>query len=345
MASSFTQLTNIIRASEVTAKWGISAAELNERVNRGKLRIYWHRDTRKHPNGTIIYLCDGPYMRIPDDNGEYDLTPYVFEAESIAEYEAANPEVLWSVVSGHKGEDSDDIPAEQIQHELGMDRATFADMLNNYFGDRMPTSLEDEFRSFANTQGYDLSGHVPFFTIGMLKGLYIERLTWERWKREQKQKSLPDAVPLPTDAAIPMQEPALQKEVDALKVQLIEKDTRIGQLEKELTAAKGGVAETGNVDSGRWAASTAAVCRATIEVCRSGRTDWVSGQNSAGSTDSAGDETFNALLTRMYEGKLSVMTQAEREAWKVLAKAGLTWSGGYKPSKQNQKNPAIVEGE
>ena len=103
MASSFTQLTNIIRASEVAAKWGISAAELNERVNRGKLRVYWHRDTRQHPDGTIIYLCDGPYMRIPDDNGEYDLTPYVFEIASIAEYEATNPEVLWSVVSGHKG--------------------------------------------------------------------------------------------------------------------------------------------------------------------------------------------------------------------------------------------------
>lgn len=257
MASSFTQLTNIIRASEVAAKWGISAAELNERINRGKLRVYWHRDTRQHPDGTIIYLCDGPYMRVPDDNGEYDLTPYVFEIASIAEYEAANPEVLWSVVSGHKGEDSDDIPAEQVQHELGMDRPTFTDLLNNYFGDRIPTSLEDEFRSFAKNEGYDLNGHIPFFTIGMLKGLYIERLTWERWQREQKQKNLlqaktdadmgeaakliADAAPLVAEAAVlSMNEDALKKEIAALKNEIAEKDTRITALMAELATTTGG---------------------------------------------------------------------------------------------------------
>ncbi|MDL2317127.1 hypothetical protein LJC59_08660 [Desulfovibrio sp. OttesenSCG-928-A18] len=138
-----------------------------------------------------------------------------------------------------------------------------------------------------------------------------------------------------------------------------EKDARIAELGKELAAlkeqlasaqetqpaAKDNTAEIGSVDSGRWAASTAAACRAIIEVCRSGRTDWVSGQNSAGTKDRAGDETFNALLSRMNEGRHPVLTQAERAAWSALSKAGLTWTGGRKPSKQNPGNPTFVEGE
>jgi hypothetical protein len=68
-----------------------------------------------------------------------------------------------------------------------------------------------------------------------------------------------------------------------------------------------------------------------IEVCRSGRTDWTKEANEKANTaDSSGNENFFALLARLH-GKGSVLTQAERAAWKVLSDNGFAWGVGRKP--------------
>ena len=118
-----------------------------------------------------------------------------------------------------------------------------------------------------------------------------------------------------------------------------EKDSLVDAYEKELAELKGQLASMGDVPkeepatSSRWLESTESVCRAVIEVCKSGRTNWVKGSDKGGTTDIAGDELFSALVARLHTGKESVHTQAERAAWKAIADAGYTHSTGRKPAK------------
>lgn len=127
---------------------------------------------------------------------------------------------------------------------------------------------------------------------------------------------------------------AATQQINDLKTQLTieqEKTSLFVEPEKQATGPENGKGQT---VSKRWMASLSTVCRAVVEVCRSGRTDWVSGFESAGPTDSGGKETFTTLVAKLHpEGEQPVHSQAERAAWGVLAKMGYTWGAGPKPQK------------
>ena len=120
-----------------------------------------------------------------------------------------------------------------------------------------------------------------------------------------------------------------KKEMDAYIIHL---EDKVLSLEAQLEQAKEDSTEE-IVTSSRWQESTETVCKAVVEVCKSERTDWVKGSDKGGTTDTAGDELFSALVARLHTGKESVHTQAERAAWKAIADAGYTISTGRKPAK------------
>lgn len=82
-----------------------------------------------------------------------------------------------------------------------------------------------------------------------------------------------------------------------------------------------------------WEDSTTAVCKALLEVFKENRRDWVSGQEKGtGDTNSAGKETFRALLARMHPKGKRCRVKAEAAAWKVPVDNGYTHTGGRKPN-------------
>ncbi len=123
---------------------------------------------------------------------------------------------------------------------------------------------------------------------------------------------------------------------------IAEKDARIALLEAQLsekqkTEAHLVVTSSLNTEQdrgeGAWEDSVTAVCKAVVHVLKEGRQDWVSGQErGTGNTDSAGKETFRALLERMHPKAERCRTKAESAAWKVLSCNGYTHSGGRKPN-------------
>lgn len=124
-------------------------------------------------------------------------------------------------------------------------------------------------------------------------------------------------------------------EEDAALRIIKEKDASFVETAKELAELKSNIVATKEepATNPRWEASTATVCKSVLEVFRSGRTDWTQGGNGE-LTDSAGDDTFHAVVMRLHpKDEMGVMTQAERAAWRALSDSGYTWPGGRKPKK------------
>ena len=136
----------------------------------------------------------------------------------------------------------------------------------------------------------------------------------------------------------------LEAQLTEVKAKLAEEQKENADLKEQL-AAKEGIPKEENATAAQWAASVTTVCKAAIEAYKTGRKDWVSGlDGSTGDTDSAGDETFMAVVKQIsVRDKTSVHTKAERAAWKALSDMGLKWGAGRKPKKRIPENPASPE--
>ena len=163
------------------------------------------------------------------------------------------------------------------------------------------------------------------------KDLYISELESQLAKSQKRLKDTEEDLEV-TQTKLSDTTVLLEDAEEQIKA----KDARIAELEVGPTDVPSPATENSVPAEGgttRWQSSVEAVCKAIIEVCRSGRTDWVSGQHAAETTDSTGQETFNALLTRMYDGERAVMAQAERAAWRVLAGSGFKRGAGRPSNK------------
>lgn len=140
--SSTTLLTSIIDASKVAEKWQVQDWRLDAIVKREKFKlpIYSLLETRKRPDGTLVYICEGPFFKIPDDEGFYVLSFYVFNKKDVYEYEVEHPEILLPVVlagvDSETGNTDDEeppkteyIPALDAAKELGKSPAQFVSYL------------------------------------------------------------------------------------------------------------------------------------------------------------------------------------------------------------------------
>lgn len=127
----------------------------------------------------------------------------------------------------------------------------------------------------------------------------------------------------------------LNEQNQELRAELAAAKEKIAELEKERAAAKQNNSAEAEQPLTRWDASIESAFKTIIDVCKSGRVDWVSGlDGTTGDRDSAGDETFRALLTRQHTGNIPVLAQVERAAWSALSKGGYAWTGGRKPLKR-----------
>jgi hypothetical protein len=90
--------------------------------------------------------------------------------------------------------------------------------------------------------------------------------------------------------------------------------------------------ETVNDKDGPWENSVTAICRALFTIFQEGRKGWVSGRDpSSGDTDSAGKQTFRALLKEKHPTRgTRCRVKAEKAAWNVLVENNYTHKGSRK---------------
>jgi hypothetical protein len=170
----------------------------------------------------------------------------------------------------------------------------------------------------------------PISAVDMLDRISIHALDWLNFLRTMEQE---EAEPQSGDP------PCSTEEVDTPVPQLAETQRRIASLEEENASLKALLAAEPVSDAAQsnggnpWKDAATAIYKAVMEVIQGCRRDWVSGiETGTGDTDSAGKETFRALLKRMHPKGIRCPVEAEKYAWIVLSRLGYTHKGGRKPN-------------
>ena len=115
-------MLNLVRFSqepqsiqELSSKWGIGAERLCDLFIADDEDVYINREAREKPDGTRVYLCNGPF-KLANEVEHAHYSSFFLSPASIAEYETKNPELLFRPVSE---------ALIEIEHEalrLGIDR-------------------------------------------------------------------------------------------------------------------------------------------------------------------------------------------------------------------------------
>lgn len=221
--------SQVIKKEDLYLRWEhATKEEIAEICKEGKLRSYQYH---KGPiNGFLFCLPSDAWH---DGRYYHDEDVSYFLLEDVENCEKEYPDFIGDTLNSSLAcGTNEDIPAEQIRKELGMSRNDFKDFLNDDSGDRLMTSREEEFRDYRDTYGFH-GGLVPFFSMGMLEGLTVERIDWENWQTRQR-KALPKNTTQEFTVVFSPDE-TQQKWIDAVQDGK-KKEARIAELEQEITA-------------------------------------------------------------------------------------------------------------
>lgn len=333
--------TQLLPKEELYKRWfGATHEEIARHFTEGELCAY---ERHKGPINGIVWCKPGHvYYQSQVSYSNPDLYDYnddscdYFLLEDVVRCETDHPEYIGNVTPEGLGlvqtASNKEVPhaglvalsADEAINRLKITPIELVDILNGYNVSidvdnlhietkRLVTVDEEAFREHANS-----GWNEKFFNVKGLGNVKIYQVDFDRYCEMWgiQEQTQPEAV-----------------NTSGLESQLAEAHQRIEELEKQPTAATPMPDNGQGKGEGAWEDSVTAACKAVAHVLQEGRRDWVSGQEKGtGDTDSAGKETFRALLKRMHPQGIRCRVKAETAAWKVLSDSGYAHTGGRKPN-------------